>query len=74
MPPQLKQGKSNVARKNLAEFGNVSFQQAGVDDHSLPPASQDFGYSLGVLHHVPNTESAIRSCARLLKPGVPFLL
>ena len=64
----------DVARKNLADLGNVSFERAGVDDHSLPPASQDFGYSLGVLHHVPDTERAIRSCAELLKPGAPLLL
>ncbi len=64
----------DVARKNLVDFDNVSFQRAGVDDHSLPEASQDFGYSLGVLHHVPKTEQAIRSCAQLLKPGAPLLL
>ena len=40
----------------------------------LPPSSQDFGYSLGVLHHVPDTVAAIRSCAELLKPGAPLLL
>ena len=34
----------------------------------------DFGYSLGVLHHVPDTANAIASCARLLKPGAPLLL
>jgi SAM-dependent methyltransferase len=64
----------DVARKNLADLSNVSFERAGVDDHSLPPSSQDFGYSLGVLHHLPNTEQAIRSCAQLLKPGAPLLL
>jgi hypothetical protein len=36
--------------------------------------SQDFGYSLGVLHHVPDTAAAIRSCTELLKPGAPLLL
>ncbi len=40
----------------------------------LPPSSQDFGYSLGVLHHVPDTAAAIRSCAELLKPRAPLLL
>jgi SAM-dependent methyltransferase len=40
----------------------------------LPPNSQDFGYSLGVLHHVPDTAAAIRSCVDLLKPGAPLLL
>jgi SAM-dependent methyltransferase len=64
----------DVARKNLGDLSNVSCERAGVDDHSLPPSSQDFGYSLGVLHHVPNTGQAIRSCAELLKPGAPLLL
>jgi SAM-dependent methyltransferase len=30
--------------------------------------------ALGVLHHVPDTAAAIRSCAELLKPGAPLLL
>lgn len=63
-----------VARKNLADFGNVECHRAGIDDIVLPLASQDFGYSLGVLHHVPDTRAAIRSCVYLLKPGAPLLL
>lgn len=63
-----------VARCNLASHGNVSFHRASVDGQCLPPASQDFGYSLGVLHHVPDTAAAIRSCVDLLKPGAPLLL
>jgi hypothetical protein len=34
----------------------------------------DFGYSLGVLHHMPDTAAAIASCARKLKRGAPLLL
>jgi 2-polyprenyl-3-methyl-5-hydroxy-6-metoxy-1,4-benzoquinol methylase len=34
----------------------------------------DFGYSLGVLHHVPDTNQGIRDCVSMLKPGAPFLL
>jgi len=30
--------------------------------------------ALGVLHSVPDTAAAIRSCAALLKPGAPLLL
>lgn len=63
-----------VAKRNLAEFSNATFHKALVDDVPLPEDSQDFGYSLGVLHHVPDTEAAIRSCVRLLKPGAPLLL
>jgi SAM-dependent methyltransferase len=63
-----------VARRNLAGVTNVTFTHASVDDHALPPASQDFGYSLGVLHHIPDTQAAIKSCVALLKPGAPFLV
>lgn len=63
-----------VAKTNLADFGNVVLHRASVDEDCLPTSSQDFGYSLGVLHHVPDTEAAIRSCVELLKPGAPLLL
>ena len=63
-----------VAERILGNFDNVVFHKNSVDSCSLQPASQDFGYSLGVLHHVPDTSAAIRSCAELLKPGGPLLL
>lgn len=63
-----------VAKRSLADRDNVSFHQASVDDGALPANSQDFGYSLGVLHHVPDTGAALRSCVIMLKPGAPFLL
>ena len=34
----------------------------------------DFGYALGVLHHIPDTAAGIVSCVKKLKPGAPFLL
>src|SRR5207253_7501920 len=40
----------------------------------FPDAFADFGYSLGVLHHVPDTQAAIRACSAKLKSGAPFLL
>ena len=63
-----------VARSTLADQSNVQFHQASVAASGLLPNSQDFGYSLGVLHHVPDTAAAIRSCAAPLKPGAPLLL
>lgn len=63
-----------VARRNLKGFGNLRFHNAGVADNVLPKGSQDFGYSLGVLHHIPDTAAALRSCVELLKPGAPFQL
>jgi len=63
-----------VAQKKLKKFKNIKFHQKSLDKSGLKENSQDFGYSLGVLHHVPDTSSAIKSCVKLLKPGAPFLL
>lgn len=63
-----------VAKTNLSKFTNVNYFKSSVGDNILPPESQDFGYSLGVLHHVPDTQQAICDCVRLLKPGAPFLV
>lgn len=64
----------DVARRNLTKAANVSFYQASVDDLPFENGSLDFAYSLGVLHHVPDTAEAIHSIAHLLKPGAPFLI
>ena len=63
-----------VAQKNLKKFKNINYHKKSLDKSGLKEKSQDFGYSLGVLHHVPNTKLAINSCVKLLKPGAPFLL
>jgi len=64
----------DVARRNLADSPNCKLHQAGVDDMPLEPNSMDFGYSLGVLHHIPDTQAALSACVSTLKPGAPFLL
>ncbi|MGD0631909.1 MAG: class I SAM-dependent methyltransferase [Terracidiphilus sp.] len=63
-----------VARKNLNSYSNCEFHCASVDAIPLPDGSADFGYSLGVLHHIPDTQRGIVECVRKLKPGAPFLL
>lgn len=63
-----------VAQKNLQNRPNCQFWHASVDAIPLADGSQDFGYSLGVLHHVPDTALAVRQCVAKLKPGAPFLL
>ncbi|QGM45249.1 class I SAM-dependent methyltransferase [Methylocystis heyeri] len=63
-----------VARRNLAGSENVRFTQASADAVPIEESSQDFGYSLGVLHHIPDTQAAMGACVRLLKPGAPFLV
>lgn len=64
----------NVAKARLTEYDNIEYHHASLDSSKLLLGSQDFGYSLGVLHHVPDTKSAIRCCVDLLKPGAPLLL
>ena len=63
-----------VARRNLARHPNCVVHRASVDTMPIEDASMDFGYSLGVLHHVPDTEAAVRACVDKLKPGAPLLL
>lgn len=63
-----------VARRNLREASNCDFILASADSISFADNTMDFGYSLGVLHHVPDTSGALRSCVRRLKPGAPFLV
>jgi SAM-dependent methyltransferase len=64
----------DVARTALAGLDNVRFHLSGPDDIPLADDSQDFGYSLGVLHHIPDTEAAMRACVAKLKPGGRFLV
>jgi len=63
-----------VAQANLHDLPNCSFHLASVDDMPLDDAAADFGYSLGVLHHLPDTAAGLAACARKLKPGAPFLV
>lgn len=62
------------ARRNLASVGNVQFHEIGVDELPFDDASMDFGYSLGVLHHLPDTQRGLARAVRCLKRGAPFLV
>lgn len=63
-----------VARKNLADADNCEFHRADVDNIPIRDGSADFGYSLGVLHHIPDTTAGLQACVSKLKTGAPFLL
>ena len=62
-----------VAQKNMESFSNCSFHNTNLDEMPFPNESLDFAYSLGVLHHVPDTARAIQSVAEKIKPGGVFL-
>jgi glycosyltransferase involved in cell wall biosynthesis/SAM-dependent methyltransferase len=63
-----------VAKRALRERPNCRVSLASVDALPIPDRSMDFGYSLGVLHHVPDTKAGLAACVGKLKPGAPFLL
>jgi ubiquinone/menaquinone biosynthesis C-methylase UbiE len=63
-----------VAKRNLIDANNCSFHQASVEAIPLADNSADFGYSLGVLHHIPDTQAGLQACVDKLKSGSPFLL
>jgi ubiquinone/menaquinone biosynthesis C-methylase UbiE len=64
----------SVAKKNLRGMNNVSYHLTSVATMPLPAKSLDFAFSLGVLHHVPDTQAAIAAIADKLKPNAPFLV
>ena len=63
-----------IAKNNLKNEKNCFCYKKGVSDLPFENESMDFGYSLGVLHHIPDTASAISSCVDKLKAGAPFLV
>jgi ubiquinone/menaquinone biosynthesis C-methylase UbiE len=64
----------DIAKKNLSNFDNCVFDSSTVDEMPMQDNSMDFGYSLGVLHHVPDTALGIKQCVKKLKIGAPLLL
>jgi len=64
----------NIARDALANRTNVSFEASDLAESKIEDGSLDFAYSLGVLHHVPDTAAAIERLAKKIKPGGGFLV
>ncbi|HET7590133.1 MAG TPA: methyltransferase domain-containing protein [Solirubrobacterales bacterium] len=59
----------DAAHGNLGVQPNTAFVQADVFDLPLREGSFDLIYSIGVLHHTPDTRGAFLQLPRLLKPG-----
>ena len=53
---------------------NVRITRAGYGSLPFDKASFDFVFSLGVVHHLPDTEGAIREAASMLKEKAWLLL
>lgn len=54
---------------NLGSRTNVRLLQADIMALPFADSSFDFVYSIGVLHHTPDTRAAFLQLARLVKPG-----
>lgn len=63
-----------VAERRLGGRTNCTVIKGAAGDLPIRNASLDFGYSLGVLHHTPDTQAALYDCVAKLKPGAPFLI
>lgn len=63
-----------VAKTNLTNEKNCSFHLASVDELPFDLDTMDFCYSLGVLHHVPDTAGGTHDCVSRLKRGGIFLV
>ncbi len=64
----------DVARRRLSDRTNIVFHHSDLNDLRLDDESVDLIYSLGVLHHIPNTAAAIKALAMKLKPGGSMLV
>lgn len=63
-----------AAAQLLAECKNVRLSRTSVDGLPFADNSFDFVFSLGVLHHIPDTQLAMQQCVAKLKPGGHFLV
>lgn len=63
-----------VAGQLLKDAGNVQFYKASIDNLPFADDYFDFGFSLGVLHHIPDTQKAMNACVKKVKTGGHFLV
>ena len=58
-----------VAQENLGKLPNCHFLQADLLNLPFPPETFDFAYSIGVLHHTPNTRESFLRLVQTLRPS-----
>ena len=58
-----------AAARNLGHHPNATFYQADIMNLPFADGTFDIVYSIGVLHHTPDTKKAFLSLTRLVKPG-----
>ena len=72
LDPSIKALK--VAKRNLRKKKNVLFKNKSVGNMNFKKNQFDFIYSLGVLHHIPDLNNALKEICRVLKKNKPFLI
>jgi len=66
-------GANKVLQNKFSKESRMTILQETVGANSIPAGSLDLAMSLGVLHHIPDTELAIRDVATKIKSGGVFL-
>lgn len=61
-----------VADKLIGEADNVRLTKASIDGIPFPDETFDFAMSIGVLHHIPDTQKAMNACVKKVKIGGYF--
>lgn len=63
-----------VADRLLADNTNVRLSMASVDTLPFDEGTFDFGMSIGVLHHIPDTPKALSDCVKKIRIGGHFFV
>jgi ubiquinone/menaquinone biosynthesis C-methylase UbiE len=61
-----------VANKVIGEASNVRLSMASTDNIPFDDYTFDFAMSVGVLHHIPDTQKAMSDCVKKVKIGGYF--
>ena len=62
------------ADRLLGDAVNVRLSKASTDNLPFADETFDFGMSIGVLHHIPNTQKALNDCVKKIKVGGYFYI
>ncbi|MDZ4809711.1 MAG: class I SAM-dependent methyltransferase [Bacteroidota bacterium] len=63
-----------AADEVLVETPNAELFKGSISNLPFNDNYFDFGFSLGVLHHIPDTKQALKDCVKKIKPGGYFLV
>ncbi len=56
----------------LKDVENIRITKASIETLPFEKNTFDFAMSIGVLHHIPDTQQAMKDCVQMLKPGGYF--